>query len=70
MSNKRATVRGYQPCGCHIESDRIVYCVFHGKTKQMINVLNTLRQYFIDTTGEESPFVQKIDEIIPRFDEK
>lgn len=32
--------------------------------------LNTLRQYFLDTTGEESPFVKKIDELVPRQEKK
>jgi hypothetical protein len=56
-------------CGCHVENDRIVYCQWHGKVQQMANVLNMLRSYFIKTMGdkaEQSPFIKKIDELIPR----
>lgn len=32
--------------------------------KKMENMLKILRQYFMDTTGESSPFVKKIDEVL------
>lgn len=33
---------------------------------QMAKVLSGIRGYFIETTGEASPFVKKIDELVPR----
>lgn len=33
---------------------------------QMANMLNGLRKHFLETTGEGSPFVKKIDELVPR----
>jgi hypothetical protein len=44
----------------------IVHCPYHQKTGAFMALLRVLRNYFIDTTGEESPFVQKIDEVLPR----
>ena len=54
------------PCGCHVANRQIVFCRFHGKVQQMATLLDLLRRYFFDATGEQSPFVQKIDELIPR----
>jgi hypothetical protein len=34
--------------------------------RQSAAVLDALRRYFLDTTGEASPFVQRIDELIDR----
>jgi hypothetical protein len=31
-----------------------------------LRLLHQLRLYFLDTTGEESPFVQRIDKLIAR----
>jgi hypothetical protein len=31
-----------------------------------LRLLDALRGYFLETTGEESPFVKKIDELLPR----
>ena len=31
-----------------------------------LRLLDGLRGYFLETTGEASPFVKKIDELIPR----
>ena len=54
-------------CGCHTVRDRgIIFCQSHSAVTKMMAVLNMLRSYFIDTTGEASPFVQKIDELLPR----
>jgi hypothetical protein len=58
---------GFLPCGCHIlHRQLIVHCPYHQKTGAFVALLRVLRNYFIDTTGEESPFVQKIDEVLPR----
>jgi hypothetical protein len=53
-------------CGCHVEGQNLIHCNFHASAPTMAAVLRMLRQYFLDTTGEESPFVKKIDEILPR----
>ena len=39
-----------------------------GGVNRMAGLLSGVRRYFIETTGEESPFVKKIDELIPRLD--
>ena len=53
-------------CGCHVADRQIVFCRFHGKVQQMATLLHLLRGYFLEKTGEQSPFVQKIDELVPR----
>jgi hypothetical protein len=37
-----------------------------GRGLQAMRLLVGLRKYFLDTTGEESPFVKEIDKIVPR----
>jgi hypothetical protein len=68
MAKKKDTTSGWLPCGCHIDSGRIVFCQWHGKVQQMAGLLDALRKYFLGTTGEESPFGKRIDELIPRRD--
>lgn len=34
--------------------------------RQSAALLNNLRRYFLDTTGEQSPFVAEIDELVHR----
>ena len=58
-------------CGCHVANNEIVFCAIHGKVQQMVNVLDMLRRYFIDTFpkgdgGEDSPFGREIDKVLPR----
>lgn len=40
-------------------------CV-EGTLNAAFQQLANMRKYFLDTTGEESPFVKKIDELLPR----
>ncbi len=53
-------------CGCHVADRQIVYCRYHGKVQAMATLLDLLRRYFLEKTGEQSPFVQKIDDLLPR----
>lgn len=40
--------------------------VVEGTLGQAYRYLEMLRKYFLDTNGEASPFVKKIDELMPR----
>jgi hypothetical protein len=69
MARKKDETSGWLPCGCHIlHKQLIVHCQFHQKASRMMGLLDALRRYFLDTTGEDSPFVKKIDELVPRRD--
>jgi hypothetical protein len=57
------------PCGCHVDGDRIIYCDGHGKAQAIATVLDQCRRYFLaGDAGEESPLVKRIDSIIPRIE--
>ncbi len=55
-------------CGCHVDRGVIVFCRWHGKVQEMAAELNFIRGYFLQPNcgGEESPFVKRIDKLIPR----
>lgn len=53
-------------CGCHVANRQIIFCRYHGQVQQMATLLDQLRGYFLQTTGEQSPFVRKIDDLLPR----
>jgi hypothetical protein len=45
-------------------------CMVECAMKEAFVLLDRCRRYFLDTTpGEQSPFVQKIDELLPRAKE-
>ena len=69
MAKKRDSTSGWLPCGCHTDGGRIVFCQWHAKVQQLASMLNAVRKYFLEHGGgEESPFVKRIDELIPRQD--
>lgn len=56
-------------CGCYVGGAPagIVFCAYHSKVRAFANELNFLRGYFLEHAGgEESPFVKRIDALIPR----
>lgn len=55
-------------CGCHVTTkDGIQFCKFHGNMTAFVNELHFIRGYFLEHAGvEESPFVKRIDALIPR----
>jgi hypothetical protein len=55
-------------CGCHVASKQIVFCRHHASAGKYAALLGAVRNYFLKYTeaGEESPFVKRIDELIPR----
>lgn len=54
-------------CGCYVTNDGIQFCSFHCQTAAYVNELNFVRGYFLEHGGgDESPFVQRIDELLPR----
>lgn len=60
-------------CGCHVadtgRGTGIVFCAGHSKVNEMAGTLNMIRGYYLETMGddaERSPFVQKIDRLLPR----
>ena len=60
-------------CGCHVaktgNGKGIVFCAGHSKVNEMAGTLNMIRGYFLESMGaegEQSPFVQMIDKLIPR----
>lgn len=59
---------GWLPCGCHIlRKQQIVHCEWHQKTSKLAGLLDNIRGYFLQHAGgEDSPYVKKIDELIPR----
>jgi hypothetical protein len=74
MAKKRGGdgTSGWLPCGCHIlHGSMIVHCAWHQKTQKMAGVLDLIRRYYLQTPGMEAcPFVEKIDELIPRKESK
>jgi hypothetical protein len=53
-------------CGCHVAGGKIVFCESHAKVGRFAALLDNVRTYFLASTGEESPYVKKIDALIPR----
>jgi hypothetical protein len=39
----------------------------HGKVGRMAALLDVFRSYFLETTGEDSPFVKRVDALLPRL---
>lgn len=59
-------ITGSLGCGCHINGGRIVFCSHHENTGKMMSLLDSMRRYFIETTAKESPFVKRVDSMVPR----
>lgn len=54
-------------CGCYVSKDGIQFCAGHAMVNALASELNFVRGYFLQHAGgDESPFVQRIDKLLPR----